>query len=464
MNLYLHNTLTKSKELFTPINPDMVGIYSCGPTVYGEPHIGNMRKYFIDDLLKNVIKYVLWLPTTHVVNITDVGHLTGENEWDADHGEDKMEKWARRDGITAWDVAKKYEALFHENCRLLKLDPFDVTPRATEHIAEQIEMVQQLEAKWYTYVIDGDGIYMDTSKVENYGVLVWQKHLDWLVGWARVDLGWRKNHTDFALWKFNMTGLKRDMERDSPWWVGFPWWHIECSAMSIKYLWKHFDIHTWGIDHIPVHHTNEIAQSQCSCSEKPRVNYWLHYQFLNIGWERIAKSVGNVVTIADVIDKWYKVEDLRMFYLQNHYRSFQDFTWEWLESAKAMRQNLIKKFSQYQIIEKEPDLELIDFLKEQLCDDLNTAGMIGRLFASFDVMDDEIATAIKWLDDHVLKLWLFDPIEKVEAPAEIQALADQRRQAKLNKDYTKADEIRSQLTALWWSMLDGKDWYTLEKI
>lgn len=234
--------------------------------------------------------------------------------------------------------------------------------------------------------------------------------------------------------------------------------------MSIKYLGTHFDIHTWGIDHIPVHHTNEIAQSQCSCASTPWVNYWLHYQFLNIGWERIAKSVGNIVTIADVIDKWYKVEDLRIFYLQTHYRSFQDFTWEALEAAKAMRLNLKKKLSNYTILAQEADLELIDFLKEPLCDDLNTATMLGRLFASFDVMDDEIATAIKWLDDHVLKLWLFDVQEVVQAPEDIVALAEQRWQAKTNKDYARADQLRSQLTSLWWNMKDGKDGYELEQL
>ncbi len=460
MNLYLHNTLSKTKELFVPINPDMVGIYSCGPTVYGAPHIGNMRKYFIDDLLKNVINHILWLPITHVVNITDVWHLTS----DEDQWEDKMEKGARREGITARDVAQKYEQMFVDDCAWLRIDPFDVMPRATDHIAEQIEMIQQLEAKWYTYIIEWDGLYMDTSKVDNYAVLVWQKHIDGIQAGVRVGDDGKLSPTDFALWKFNMTGRKRDMEWESPWWIGFPWWHIECSAMSIKYLWNHFDIHTWGIDHIPIHHTNEIAQSQCSCASTPWVNYWLHYQFLNINGEKISKSRGTVIEFSDVKQHWFAAEDMRMFYLQTHYRSFQDFTWEWLEAAKAMRQNLIKKFSQYQILDQEPDLELIDFLKEQLCDDLNTAGMIGRLFVSFDVMDNEIATAIKWLDDHVLKLWLFDPIEKVEASADIQALADQRRQAKLNKDYAKADEIRGQLTQWWWSMLDGKDSYTLEKI
>lgn len=459
MNLYLHNTLSKSKELFTPINPEMVGIYSCGPTVYGAPHIGNMRKYFIDDLLKNTIKYLLELPTTHVVNITDVWHLTS----DEDSWEDKMEKGARKEWITARDVAKKYEQRFRDDCAWLRVDEFDVMPRATDHIVEQITMVQQLVDGWYTYVIDGDGLYMDTSKVKDYAVLIGQKHIDWLQSWARVNDDGKRNPTDFALWKFNMTGKQRDMERDSPWWVGFPWWHIECSAMSIKYLWNHFDIHTWGIDHIPIHHTNEIAQSQCSCADTPWVNYWLHYQFLNIDGDKISKSRGTVIELCHVAERGFVAEDMRMFYLQAQYRSFQDFTREWLEAAKQARIKLHRKLSSYDTGNK-LDLELIDFLKETLMDDLNTPQLVARLFASLDVMDDEIATAIKWLDDHVLKLWLFDPIQKIEAPADIQALADQRRQAKLNKDYTKADEIRGQLTAWWWSMLDGKDGYELEKI
>lgn len=459
MNLYLHNTLSKSKELFTPINPEMVGIYSCGPTVYGAPHIGNMRKYFIDDLLKNTIKYLLGLPTKHIVNITDVWHLTS----DEDQWEDKMEKGARKEWITARDVAKKYEQRFRDDCAWLRVDEFDVMPRATDHIAEQIAMVQQLVDGWYTYVIDGDGLYMDTSKVENYAVLIGQKHIDWLQSWVRVDDDGKRNPTDFALWKFNMTGKQRDMERDSPWWIGFPGWHIECSAMSIKYLWNHFDIHTWGIDHIPIHHTNEIAQSQCSCADTPWVNYWLHYQFLNIDGDKISKSRGTVIELCHVAERGFSAEDMRMFYLQAQYRSFQDFTWEWLEAAKQARIKLHRKLSSYNTSGK-LDIELIDFLKEILMDDLNTPQLVARLFASLDVMDDEIATAIKWLDDYVLKLWLFDPIQKIEAPVEIVALADQRRQAKLNKDYAKADEIRSQLTTWWWSMLDGKDGYELEKI
>jgi cysteinyl-tRNA synthetase len=343
MQISLYNTLSRSLEIFKPINPNKIGIYSCGPTVYGAPHIGNMRKYFLDDIIKNVLKYIWWYETTHVVNITDVGHLTGENEGDADHGEDKMEKGARREGLTARDVAKKYEALFHENCRLLKLDPFDVTPRATENIPEQIAMIVQLEKNGYTYTIEWDGIYMDTSKIETYGELMgsnYKKNLENLNAGERVDMGGRKTPTDFALWKFNMTGKKRDMERESPRGIGFPGWHIECSAMSIKYLGNHFDIHTGGIDHIPVHHTNEIAQSECSCASSPWVNYWMHYQFLNINWTKISKSLGNVVTIQDILDRGYSAEDLRYFYIQAHYRSFQDFTWEGLDAMRKARKKL----------------------------------------------------------------------------------------------------------------------------
>jgi cysteinyl-tRNA synthetase len=459
MELYLHNTLTRSKELFIPINPGQVGIYSCGPTVYSEPHIGNIRYFWFCSLLRNVLQYAGGYDVTHVMNITDVWHLTD----DGDHGEDKMEKGARREGKTARDVAKLYGDKFMDILEQLDIH-FEHNPKATDYIQEQIDMVLALEQGWHTYIIPWDGVYFDTTTMADYGVLVGKKHLEGIQAGARVDDDGKRNPTDFALRKFNMTGNKRDMERDSPWGIGFPGWHIECSAMSKKLLGTHFDIHTWGIDHIPIHHTNEIAQSECGGCEHPWVNYWLHTQFLNVDGKKISKSLGNDVYLGQILDKWYIIEDIRMFFLQAHYRSFQDFTWEWLEAAKAMRQSLIKRFSQYQILDHEPDLELIDFLKEQLCDDLNTAGMIGRLFASFDVMDDEIATAIKRLDDRVLKLWLFIPITKVEAPADIKALAEQRWQAKLNKNYTLADELRVQLTQQGRNMKDGKDDYELEKI
>lgn len=434
----IYNTLSRSVEEFKPIDLNNVRIYSCGPTVYGAPHIGNMRKYVLDDLLKNTLKNICWYHTTHVVNITDVWHLTD----DGDHGEDKMEKWARREWLTARDVAKRYEELFHKDCKNLLLDPFDVTPRATEHITEQIEMVRQLEAKWYTYIIQDDGVYMDTSKVKDYAVLVGQKHIDWLNKWARIEDNGKRNITDFALRKFNTTGNKRDMERDSPWWIGFPGWHIECSAMSIKYLGNHFDIHTGGIDHIPIHHTNEIAQSQCSCADTPWVNYRIHYQFLNIDGKKISKSLGNIVTLDEVFARGYSAEDLRYFFFQANYRSFQDFTRESLEAASKWRKKL-KLVSD----ENYPRDEVV----APLLDDLNTPIFLANI--QKHGISEKLNTIYK----------LYKPEEIIEIPSDIQQLADQRRQAKLNKDRATADNLKQKIIDAWWKIKDGQDRYEITK-
>lgn len=436
--LKLYNTLNHSLQEFEPIDPNNVRIYSCGPTVYGAPHLGNMRKYFLDDVLKNTIKHILWYPTTHVVNITDVGHLTD----DGDHGEDKMEKWARREWLTARDVAKRYEELFHDNCKKLLLTPFDVTPRATEHIAEQIAMVQDLESKWYTYIIPDDGVYMDTSKVKDYAILVGQKHIDGLNKWARIEDNGKKNITDFALWKFNTTGNKRDMERESPWWIGFPGWHIECSAMSIRYLGNHFDIHTWGIDHIPIHHTNEIAQSQCSAASTPWVNYRIHYQFLNIDGQKISKSVGNIVTLDEVFERWYSAQDIRYFFFQANYRSFQDFTRENLQAASKWRKKL-------KLVND--DNYPFDEVIAPLLDDLNTPTFLANL--QKHGISEKLNTIFH----------LYKAEEKSEIPDEIQVLAEQRRQAKMTKDRSTADTLRDQLADLGREMNDGKDGYEIMK-
>lgn len=436
--LKLYNTLNHSLQEFEPIDPNNVRIYSCGPTVYGAPHLGNMRKYFLDDVLKNTIKHILWYPTTHVVNITDVGHLTD----DGDHGEDKMEKWARREWLTARDVAKRYEELFHDNCKKLLLTPFDVTPRATEHIAEQIAMVQDLESKWYTYIIPDDGVYMDTSKVKDYAILVGQKHIDGLNKWARIEDNGKKNITDFALWKFNTTGNKRDMERESPWWIGFPGWHIECSAMSIRYLGNHFDIHTWGIDHIPIHHTNEIAQSQCSAASTPWVNYRIHYQFLNIDGQKISKSVGNIVTLDEVFERWYSAQDIRYFFFQANYRSFQDFTRENLQAASKWRKKL-------KLVND--DNYPFDEVIAPLLDDLNTPAFLANL------QKHGISESLNNI------YHLYREEEKTEIPDEIQALVEQRREAKMTKDRSTADTLRDQLADLGREMNDGKDGYEIMK-
>ncbi len=367
-----------------------------------------------------------------------MGHLTD----DGDQGEDKMEKWARREGKTARDVARTYEALFFENCKNLLLTPYEHTPRATDHINEQIAMIQDLEEKWYIYTISGDGIYMDTSKVENYAVLVGQKHIDGLTTWARVEDTGKKNITDFALWKFNTTGKKRDMERESPRGIGFPGRHIECSAMSIAYLGNHFDIHTWWIDHIPIHHTNEIAQSQCSTASTPWVNYRVHYQFLNINGKKISKSLWNIVTLDEVFDKWYTAQDIRYFFFQANYRSFQDFTWEGLEAASKGRKKLKLVADEWY-----PRDEVV----APLLEDLNTSKFLAQ------IQQHGISQKLNTI------FHLFAQEEKMEIPDDIQVLWQQRRQAKSDKNYQQADILRNELEDRGWLMKDEKDGYEIVK-
>lgn len=408
------------------------------------------------------------------MNITDVGHLTGDNEGDADHGEDRMEKGARQQGITARDVAEKFTNIYLEDLALLKVEPFDVMPRATDHIAEQITMIQELENKWYTYSIAWDGVYMDTSKVDGYGKLIGKKHMEWLEQWARIDDAGKRNATDFALWKFNITGKKRDMERESPWWIGFPGRHIECSAMSIKYLWDHIDIHTWGMEHIAIHHTNEICQSECSHGHTPWVNYWLHNQWLMMNGKKIAKSDGNVAFMNEVIERWFVGEDLRYFFLQAHYRSFQDFTWEGLEAAsKARRKLKLKAQNSTWVIDSKnlvkPELfevksELWKKIIAHLSNDFDTVKAIASLHEYDWVFGLVELQDLFFLDISVFKLWLFDLEETVEVPTAIKELAERRREAKIMKDRSTADQLRDELLTQWWTMKDGKEWYTVEKI
>lgn len=473
--------MSRSVEVFSPIDTNMVTMYSCGPTVYSRQHLGNLRSAFLVDLYKNVIKYIGGYAVRHVVNITDVGHLTGDNEGDADHGEDRMEKGARQQGVTAWDVAEMFTKIYLEDLALLKIDSFErvtptsyttmwwsqnLMPRATDHIAEQIAIVQELEKKWLTYIIEGDGVYMDTSTVWDYGKLIGKKHMDGLEQWSRIDDAGKRNATDFALWKFNITWKKRDMERDSPWGVGFPGWHIECSAMSMEYLGNQIDIHTGGMEHIAIHHTNEICQSECSHGHTPRVNYWLHNQRLMMNGKKIAKSDGNVAFMSEVIERGYTWEDLRYFFLQAHYRSFQDFTREGLEAAskarKRMKNEKLRMKNSVLLWEKLTTV-LWGRIAECLAHDFDTPRAIATLHEAKANLSDEEINDIYYLDTHILKLWLFDTEQIIEISAEIQQLAEQRRQAKIQKNRALADQLRAELDAQWWTMNDGKEGYDLVK-
>jgi cysteinyl-tRNA synthetase len=359
--LQLYNTLSHQKEDFVPLfkegKSDIVGMYSCGPTVYRSPSIGNNRAAFTADLIRNTLKYLCGYPVKSVMNITDVGHLTS----DGDTGEDKLEKGAKRDGISAWEVAHKYESEFYDGLKKLHIEPFDVMARATDHIPEQQQMIQTLIDKGYTYEVPGDGIYMDSSKVEEYGELMgpnYKKRLENLNAGERVDMGGKKHPTDFALWKFSPTDEKRQMERDfPPYGKGFPGWHIECSAMSSKYLGKQFDIHHGGADHITVHHPNEIAQSECAFDiHHPNrwVKYRVHNEFLQIDGGKMSKSLGNVYTLKDIEERGFDPLDLRYFFFMAQYSNFQNFTWGALEQAKKTRENLQKKIEKFRRMYSEP--------------------------------------------------------------------------------------------------------------
>ena len=397
------------------------------------------------------------------MNITDVGHLVS----DGDEGEDKLEKGAKRDGISAWEVAKKYEEIFLTAMNELNIQTFDVMPRATEHIAEQIALVQSLEAKGYTYEVPGDGIYMDTSKVEDYGKLMgpnYKKRLEDLRAGERVDMKGKKNPTDFALWKFSLTDEKRQMERDSPWGVGFPGWHIECSAMSSKYLGEQFDIHHGGADHITVHHPNEIAQSECWFWKKPWVKYWLHNEFLQVDGGKMSKSLGNIYSLEDIKAKDYSPLDLRYFYFKAQYGNFQNFTWEALEQAKNERAGLMKKIQNLTQTSQQTSTEDWKLrFDEALADNLNTPKLLSELHSALSKSGSELLPLLHELEEKVLKIWLFStetPVSQ-EAPEAIISLAEQRKQAKSEKNYALADELRTQITQAGWEIKDTKEGYEL---
>ncbi|MBI3304985.1 cysteine--tRNA ligase [Candidatus Parcubacteria bacterium] len=331
----LFNTLTRSKELFTPLVDKRVGLYACGPTVYDFAHIGNLRAYIFVDILRRVLE-LNGYEVKHVMNITDVGHLLSN----ADEGEDRMEVSAKREGKTAWEIAAFYTEQFIKDLKMLNVKLPDVMPKATDHIAEQIALVETLETKGFTYRTS-DGIYFDTSKLSDYGKLA-RLNVEGQEAGARVQMGEKKHPTDFALWKFSPPESHRQMEWESPWGKGFPGWHIECSAMSVKYLGQPFDIHTGGIDHIPVHHTNEIAQSEAAYG-KPLARFWLHNEFLTVDGEKMSKSLGNLYTVADLVQKGFDPLDYRFLVLMAHYRSKLNFTLEALAAAQASRRTLTQQ-------------------------------------------------------------------------------------------------------------------------
>lgn len=457
MEIRLYNTLTRQKETFHPLFSDYVGLYTCGPTVYNYAHIGNLRTYIFEDVLKRALQYN-GLTVRHVMNITDVGHLTG----DRDMGEDKLEKGAAREGKSAWDIADYYTRAFQKDMAHLNLAPPDVWCKATDTIPEQIDLIRTLEEKGYTYRTS-DGIYFDTAKFPDYAKLSHQ-NLELLQEGARVEVNTEKrNPTDFALWKFSPEGVKRQMEWESPWGVGFPGWHIECSAMSMKYLGDHLDIHCGGEDHINVHHTNEIAQSEAATG-KPFFRFWMHGAFLNIaGGKKMAKSAENFMTLQNsLIDRGIPPFAFRYAAFQTHYRNPMEYSDESiLGAANGFRhlQNQVRAIRERcEGATGEVDGPFREKFLEAVNDDLNiprAMAVIQELLKSALPPAEKLATIFNF--DRVLG---FD-LEKIGAedalPEAVVAMIDARKRARAEKNWAESDRLRDGLTALGYTVQDGKE-------
>ncbi|HBK34780.1 MAG: Cysteine-tRNA ligase [Candidatus Uhrbacteria bacterium GW2011_GWE2_40_58] len=449
--LKFFNTLTRKKEPFQSIHEGKVGMYCCGPTVYWYAHIGNMRAFIFDDLLKRTLKYQEY-KVRSVVNITDVGHLTS----DEDEGEDKMVVAMRREGKSAYDIARFYEEAFLKNLVQLNIEPFDVYPRATEHIPEQIALIKKIEANGFTYKTS-DGLYFDTSKLSAYGKLSGQRAEEKQAG-IRVEVGEKKHPTDFALWKFSPKEVQREMEWESPWGIGFPGWHIECSAMSAKYLGVPFDIHTGGEDHIAVHHENEIAQTQAADGVL-QANYWMHNSYLQVDGGKMSKSLGNLFTVEELEAKGFDPLSLRYFFLGAHYRSKQNFTLEALEASQKALHRLIDLVRGWD----QPALEGIPYYEElfeqAVSDDLNIPQALAVVWEMVDSDFSSSAKAVSLLKfDEVLGLKLVDYIAKpLEITKEVQELLNQRQKAREEKDWEASDRVRDQIAELGYLVEDSAD-------
>jgi cysteinyl-tRNA synthetase len=462
----LFNTLSRKKEIFTPLDPDgkRVGLYACGPTVYNYAHIGNLRTYIFEDILKRVLEYNGY-EVQHVMNITDVGHLTS----DADEGEDKLEKGARQEGKTVWEIADYYTKVFQKNLADLNVSSPKVWCKATDYIKQQIAFIQSLEANGLTYETS-DGIYFDTSQYSDYATLG-KLNLEGQKAGARVEENIQKrNSTDFALWKFSPKDHKRQMEWNSPWGIGFPGWHIECSAMSMEFLGDKFDIHCGGIDHIPVHHTNERAQNWGK-TNKESVNYWLHGEFLVIDEKRMGKSEGNFVTLQTLIDKGFDPLAYRYLCLQAHYRQKLNFSWEALESAQNGLNNLQEKvleicgdFAGKKVSEIDSAAsKYIDEFEQSINDDLNTSSALATLYDFLKAdFKDEVAWSFISRADQVLGLGL-GLVSKSEIPSEVEVLAQQRLKARSKNDWKLADELRSQIEQQGFIIKDTESGYSIKK-
>jgi len=454
--LTLYDNYTRSLRAFAPLKADEVRLYTCGPTVYDYQHIGNFRTFLFEDLLKRVLEWNGY-PVRHVMNITDVGHLTS----DADTGEDKMEKGARRTGKSAWEISRLYTDAFLDDMKRLNLQPPTLLCRATDHIKEQVEFIADIEKNGYTYRTS-DGVYFDTSKQPNYGHLA---RLDkaGLEAGKRVEQGEKKHATDFALWKFSPPGEKRQMEWDSPWGVGFPGWHIECSAMAQKYLGDYFDIHCGGEDHIPIHHTNEIAQTEARVGTR-LANFWMHGYFLLANDAKMAKSAGEFLRLQSLIDRGYDALAYRYLCLTAHYRTQLNFTWDALDAAATALERMRNGVFALGAAGK-ADARYLERFTAEINDDLN---LPRALALGWEVLRGDLSAAAKKATliafDRVFGLALAEWQPKQEViPETVNALAAARAAARQAKQWAEADRLRAELHAAGWEVEDRPDGYTLKR-
>ncbi len=459
--LTLYNSLTRAQETFTPIDPRVVRIYTCGPTVYNYQHIGNMRAFLFADTLGRVVRWKGW-PTKHVINITDVGHLTS----DADAGDDKMEKAAAAQAKSIWEIAAHYTAAFKDDVARLNIEPPAAWTVATDHIPQMIAFAQTIEKD--CYLIEG-GLYFDTSKVPHYGALA-RATTD--QGESRIDpVSGKRNAADFAIWRRSPPGEQRQMEWDSPWGKGAPGWHLECSVMSLQHLGHPFDIHTGGIDHREIHHPNEIAQNQAFCScEDTGARIWMHNNFLVDRGGKMSKSSGEFLRLQTLVDAGFHPLAYRLMCLQAHYRSELEFTWDNLAAALTRLKRLVIALVALRGRDDgavKGDAEpYLARLEEAVADDLNTP----RALTVLDelIADKKLSPTVRIGAigdfDAVLGLRLADltraemrlrPVDATIDAATIDARIAERRQARIDKDFTASDAIRDSLAAAGVEVMDG---------
>jgi len=454
--LFFTNTLSGKRDLFTPIKAGVVTLYSCGPTVYSRAHIGNLRAYVFADILARTLSHVGY-HVQRVINITDVGHLQG----DGDAGEDKMETGAKKEGISAQDIASRYTKLFMDDIRLLGINTSDIRfPKATEYIEEQIDIIKKLEEKGFTYRTS-DGIYFDTKQFPAYGALDHSGSKMREEAFAEIGRRIAGNHekkhpADFALWKFSPKGTRRQQEWSSPWGAGFPGWHIECSAMARALLGQPLDIHTGGIDHIPVHHTNEIAQSEAAFG-KPLARFWMHSAFLTIDNRKISKSEGDDIYLSDITEKGFSPLALRYLFLQANYHSPLSFSWESLEAANSALERLTR-IAQTIATEAKGRTHQSDLSRRVVAllrDDLATPSALALLWETVKDEDMERGEQLAVIEaaDAILGLGLL--AEEAAIPAHIHALLRERDIARISKDFSKSDALRIHIENSGYHVEDG---------